>query len=64
MSDRRIEIKKPQGTVVVEANVTLSIKASEKGRIFNMVPGMECVPIVARMPQERGMKVSCTIFIT
>lgn len=40
VSDRRIEIKKPGGTVVVESTVPLKIKQSEKGRIFNMVPGI------------------------
>ncbi|MDF7823428.1 hypothetical protein P4B35_05345 [Pontiellaceae bacterium B12227] len=63
VSDKRIEIKKPEGTVVVESTVPLKIKESEKGRIFNMVPGMECVPIIAELPREEGMKASCMISV-
>jgi hypothetical protein len=63
VSDRRIEITKPEGIVVVEASVPLSIKPSEMGRIFNMVPGMECVPILVPLPQENGMKATCTISV-
>jgi hypothetical protein len=61
--DNRIEVVKPGGTVVVESNVPLSIRESEKGRIFNMVPGMECVPIIAPLPREAGMKAACTITV-
>jgi hypothetical protein len=64
VSDRRIEITKPGGTVVVESSVPLSIKASEKGRIFNMVPGMECVPILVPLPRTEGMKATCRISVT
>lgn len=46
VSDTRIEIDKPEGTVVVTANAPLTIAAGTKGRVFNMVPGMEAVPIV------------------
>lgn len=63
VTDRRIEIDKPDGTVVIEGNVTLSIKHSEKGRVFNMVPGVEAVPIVARLPKQTDMKVKCAISI-
>ncbi|MFY0606495.1 MAG: hypothetical protein JXR10_07265 [Cyclobacteriaceae bacterium] len=42
---RVITIAKPEGTVKVSANVPLSIKETNKGRSFNMVPGAEAVPI-------------------
>lgn len=63
VSDRRIEITKPEGIVVVETSVPLVIKPSEKGRLFNMVPGMECVPVLISLPQENGMKAVCTISV-
>ena len=63
VSDSRIEIDKPGGTVIVESNVPLSIKNSEKGRVFNMVPGMEAVPIIARLPDNAGVGVECKISV-
>jgi hypothetical protein len=61
VSANRIEIKKPGGTVVIESNIPLSIKQSKKGRIFNMVPGVEAVPIIARLPNQG--KAQCTISV-
>jgi hypothetical protein len=63
VSAHRIEITKPEGTVVVEATVPLIIKPSRHGRIFNMVPGCEAVPIIAHLPKVEGMKVVCTISV-
>jgi hypothetical protein len=63
VSETRIEIVKPGGTVVVECNVPLSIKETEKGRVFNMVPGAEAVPIIARQTKQTGEKIKCTITV-
>ncbi len=63
VSDTRIEIDKPGGTVVVECNVPLSIQDSEKGRIFNMVPGAEAVPVIARLPRQPGLKAELAISV-
>ncbi|TWU51729.1 hypothetical protein [Rubripirellula reticaptiva] len=63
VSDHRIEIDKPEGTVVVQANVLLKIKESASGRIFNMVPGMEVVPIFAEFPAAQSTEVRCEIFV-
>lgn len=52
--DNKIEIHKPEGTVVIEANVPIKIKESEKERIFNQVPGMEVLPIMIVFP--KGIK--------
>lgn len=62
-SETRIEIDKPEGTVVIECDVPLSIKNSEKERVFNMVPGAEAVPIMAHFTNAAGRKVSCTISV-
>ena len=61
VSDTCIEITKPGGTVVVESTVPLKIKHNEKGRVFNMVPGMEALPIIAQLPSEQGMQAACMI---
>jgi hypothetical protein len=42
-----IIITKPEGRVRIEANVPLTIIKTEKSRTFNMVPGVEALPIKA-----------------
>ncbi|MFC7338781.1 hypothetical protein ACFQY0_16415 [Haloferula chungangensis] len=61
VSATRIEISKPEGTLIVESTVPLSIRKSKKDRVFNMVPGCEAVPILAHLPSNDEMKVRCTI---
>lgn len=51
-SSHSIEIYKPEGIVVLESNVPLLIKPTEKGRVFNLVPGIEAVPIMAKFYSE------------
>ncbi len=63
VSETRIEIEKPEGTVVVECNVPLSIKGSENGRVFNMVPGAEAVPISVAIPTEANVGVQCNLSV-
>ena len=63
VSEHRIEIDKPDGTVVVQCNVPLTIKDSEKGRIFNMVPAAETVAIIAEFPAEEVTKLQCEISV-
>ncbi len=68
VSATRIEIEKPQGTVVVESNVELkikdtAIKDASKGRVFNMVPGAEAIPIMAAFPTGVANKVTCSISV-
>lgn len=56
-----IQIKKPEGLVVIEANVPLQIKQTNKERAFNMVPGMEAVPIIAAFNESDSEPIICTI---
>ncbi|WP_460542309.1 hypothetical protein [Echinicola sediminis] len=42
-----ITIQKPEGLVRITANVPLIIKEMPKERTFNMVPGVEAIPIMA-----------------
>ena len=35
-------------------NVPLSIRPTEKSRVFNMVPGLEAIPIIARLVPQPG----------
>ncbi len=62
-SQQRIEIKKPGGTVILESNVPLIIKPTKKDRVFNLVPGVEAVPISANFHWEKSDKVILTLSI-
>lgn len=62
-SSNRIEISKPNGTVVVEANVALVIRKTKRDRAFNMVPGAQAVPIEARLAGNGPQEVICTITV-
>ncbi len=56
----KIEIHKPEGVVVMESNVPLWIKPMPKGRAFNLVPGIEAVPVYAKFDGDKD-KVTVTI---
>jgi hypothetical protein len=57
---KKIEIIKPGGSLVLTSNVPLGIKDTEKSRIFNMVPGVEALPVRAR-PQKGVREIVCTV---
>jgi hypothetical protein len=59
-SANRIEIPKPPGSVVIEANAPLRIEKTTRPRIFNLVPGFEAVPIIAEIPA--GTRLECRNF--
>lgn len=58
---QRIEIEKPGGTVRIEANVPLIIKDTPRSRVFNMVPGVEAVPVIALFPEAEIKEIICKI---
>jgi hypothetical protein len=53
ISENEITIEKPEGTVKVTASNGLKIKEISKSRTFNMVPGVEAVPIITEFPKEQ-----------
>lgn len=57
-SANRIEIQKPQGTVVVDSNAPLRIEKTNRPRAFNLVPGFEAVPIFAEIPADSLLECS------
>lgn len=63
VSANRIDIQKAKGIVCVNANVPLHIKKTERGRVFNLVPGFEAVPIVAELPADQAAERLCEIEI-
>jgi hypothetical protein len=52
----RIEIQKPRGKVVIEANAPLRVQKISRSRIFNLVPGFEAVPIIADIPPDARLE--------
>ena len=50
---REITIQKPEGLVRIRANVPLSIREMPRSRTFNMVPGVEAVPILALFAKDQ-----------
>jgi hypothetical protein len=61
-SKNKIEIHKPEGVVYIESNVSITIKETEKERVFNQVPGMEVLPMLIVFPNEID-EVICSIKI-
>jgi hypothetical protein len=47
LNANEITIQKPEGLVKISANAPLKIKDMPRSRTFNMVPGVEAVPIIA-----------------
>jgi len=60
VSPTRIEIQKEKGMVCVESDVPMKIKETPRGRVFNLVPGFEAVPIEIDVP-EQGCRVAVTV---
>ena len=63
-SPNKIEIFKPEGIVVLESNVPLSIKPTERGRVFNLVPGVEAVPVYANFDAKVTDTINVTISVS
>lgn len=63
ISEQSIEIVKKDKVVILTANTPISIIKTKKDRIFNMVPGMEAVPIkMTNVPPSH--KIECIITIS
>jgi hypothetical protein len=63
VSDTEITIQKPEGLVTIKANVPLKIKDMAGNRTFNMVPGVEAIPIEAYFDNEtnQGIEISVSV---
>lgn len=57
----RLEIHKPEGVVILEANTRLHIEEVGAPRIFNLVPGFEAVPVFAEVPADSTLE--CRIHV-
>lgn len=63
VSPTRIEITKPDGTLVIQSSHAMTIKPTPSGRVFNMVPGAEAVPIMIQFDPKPGIEVRCEISV-
>lgn len=63
INEKEIHVIKEGGTVKILSNVPLKVKEMERKRIFNMVPGMEAIPILAFF-DEYETTVKITISLT
>lgn len=63
-SSNIIEIHKPEGTVILESNVPLRIKSTERERVFNLVPGVEAVPVIADFNKEQFDEIRVTMRVS
>ena len=63
ITTKEITIQKPGGLLRIKSNVPLSIKNMPRSRTFNMVPGVEAVPIMAFFT-ENTQKVEISIHVS
>lgn len=63
ISERLITINKSDGLVSIKSNTNIKIKKTKKNRVFNMVPGVEAVPILVKF-QPGKKRVSLSIEIS
>lgn len=61
VSNNEIHIRKNAATVIVKSNMPLSVKEMPAKRTFNMVPGVEALPLLASI--ETGKELKLTIEI-
>ncbi|RED47864.1 hypothetical protein [Seonamhaeicola aphaedonensis] len=59
VSEQEVTIEKPEGSVKITSSSFIQIKDTPKKRLFNMVPGVEAVPLI--MPFEDKNQVKITI---
>jgi hypothetical protein len=60
VSKKQIELHKEGGKVVVSSNAPITVIKTKKSRVFNMVPGMEAIPL--QIDFEEGVdSIECSI---
>jgi hypothetical protein len=64
VSGTEMTIQKPEGLVTIKANVSLKIKEMSSSRTFNMVPGVEAIPIEAYFDTEKKQSIKISISVS
>lgn len=60
INESTIHVVKPEGTVIVKATGLLQLEEMKRERVFNMVPGVQALPLVLAVGREA---VSCTVSV-
>ncbi|TXF90242.1 hypothetical protein FUA23_06905 [Neolewinella aurantiaca] len=60
IDEKTFHVVKPDSMVVVQATGPLQIKETKRERVFNMVPGVQALPLYVEMGTEA---VSCRVFL-
>lgn len=61
VSGHEITIEKPTGTVRITSSSVIKIKDTRKERLFNMVPGVEVVPLIIPFEDENQVKITIKV---
>ncbi len=61
VNEKEIRISKGKETLVIKANVPLKVKGNLQSRIFNMVPGVEALPIIASFNQTNRIEIEMSM---
>lgn len=52
IDERTIHVVKPDGVVVIDADVPIQIAETKRERVFNMVPGVQALPLLLEVGAE------------
>ena len=61
ISDTEITIKKPEGLVTIKANVPIKTKEISGKRTFNMVPGVEALPLEVSFVNNDELRITISV---
>lgn len=61
VSDRSIEVHKEKAKVVITSNAPITITKTEKERVFNMVPGMQAIPVKINLDYSIHQITTCSL---
>lgn len=54
LNSNEVSIEKPEGLLAIKSNVPIKIMETSKERTFNMVPGLEAIPVKAFFNEENS----------
>ena len=61
ISDTEITIKKPEGLVTIKANAPIKTKEISGKRTFNMVPGVEALPLEVSFVNNDELRITISV---
>lgn len=61
ISDNEITIQKPEGLVTIKANAPIKTKEISRKRIFNMVPGVEALPLEVFFVNNDELRITISV---